>query len=190
MAGITCSLSQGGASGSNTVIKPPHLPPHAVQRIRYWWSDCLPGVAAKNTSRACVNGGKKPNRLLFRLNYWHKDTCILMKKLFTEQGVQEIQIPMGFPIVYLKGIPLFIVTFIKKLIADKFITHHVHRSSVIFGCVFLYSAFFLTISEKSLEVPVIVILTQIVPAGCQQEKRQVNTLLVKHQYCLQRKKQT
>lgn len=107
------------------------------------------------------DGGKKPNRLLFRLNYWHKDTCILMKILFTEQSVQEIQIPMGFPIAYLKGIPLFIVTFIKKFIADKLITHHVHRSSIIFGCVFLYSALFLTISEKFLEVPVIVIFMQI-----------------------------
>ena len=104
---------------------------------------------------------KKPNRLLFRLNYWHKDTCILMKILFTEQSFQETQIPMGFPIAYLKGIPLFIVTFIKKLIADKFITHRVQRSSIIFGCVLLYSVLFLTILEKSLGVPIIVILTQI-----------------------------
>lgn len=68
---------------------------------------------------------------------------------------------MGFPIAYLKGIALFIVTSIKELIADKFIIHHVHRSSIIFGHVFLYSALFLTISEKSLGVPVIVILMQI-----------------------------
>lgn len=84
-----------------------------------------------------------------------------MKILFTEESAQEIQMPMGFPIAYLKGIPLFIVTFIKKLIANKFITHRVHRSSVVFGCVFLHSPLVLTISEKSLGVPVIVILMQI-----------------------------
>lgn len=63
--------------------------------------------------------------------------------------------------IYLKGIPLLIVTLIKKLTANKFITHRVHRSSVVFGCVFLHSALVLTISEKSLGVPVIVILMQI-----------------------------
>lgn len=52
---------------------------------------------------------------------------------------------MGFPVAHLKGIPLFIVPLIKKLIADKFITYHVHTSSAIFGRVFLCSPFFSTV---------------------------------------------
>lgn len=92
---------------------------------------------------------------------------------------------MGFPIAYLKGIALFIVTSIKELIADKFIIHHVHRSSIIFGHVFLYSALFLTISEKSLGVPVIVILMQI--AWPRLDVNRKKKRLVKYQYCLQRK---
>lgn len=149
------------ASVSNTVVKATISPPACSAKnhtLVEWLPSCY---CCQKYFKGLCERREKRNRWLWRPNYWRKDTCILMKILFTDQSAQETHIPMGFPIAYLQGIPLFIVTLIKKLIADKFITHRVHRYSVIFGCVFLYSALFLTISDKSLGVPIIVILMQI-----------------------------
>lgn len=62
---------------------------------------------------------------LLAQRYMHFNDVLSDKRKFCSWSVQEIPIPMGFPIAYLNWILLFIVTFIEKLIAEQIALSHI-----------------------------------------------------------------